>query len=957
MEHETSLPVDELHHERGMLENRVECLPLPCIGKFGGSGEFLPADQFEALLTQPNVARALMEYQVEPTDDLVHFILKKANAVFLTLLYVHDVGAVIGFMEANFHDEHLPVVSKIETDNNGRRSLVIASLNEATNTAYPKWPCLTRWSHRGSFAYAQWRFLAPKFGGSNKFYRKFHPNRPLPFVGISEGSGKRGHFSAVHKVEVHRAHMHPETSPDTYVAVKVFNTAVTDDNFHKEVGILDIIRHLDHPHLVKPIAAYENENYQCVLFPWAGGGNLGDYWKRGPATSSSRVVLDEGFTSWTLCQIRGLCNCLKLLWDQNCHHRDLKPENILYTGRERGNFIIADVGLSKFHTDKTVDRPRSSSAKYRTRRYAAPELESDQLQALSRDYDMWAMGVVLLEWLIWLANGTEGLRGVSNLSQFWQGTDHGVEVANAALNWMDETAQTFSIGTALGDLLGLIRTRLLVVELVRDDEPPEAGRAKAAELSRRVDEIVEQAEQDRSYLFDAETWRKTRTGRSRIGASLGLLETPGLRRGLVKMPVTPAAEEMKIQPTDPANVPSVVVDFALEIPGQDGPGPLPDEYHMVTETSHNVWKTIPDSDFGQLAIREMGLGALPKARSTLCDNCRSMNFTEPNFNIRYDMEALRAISTDCGLCGLFYHSLLEGHVGPAQRGVLTRDGYTFRTRPKGKAIISVYRDPTNSSTASIYAQLGFPQLPQSGSSQQVALLLQWLRSCNRNHNCRPTTTSPRKLPTRLIYVGEGPEPGLRLVETHGISNDIEYVTLSHRWGTVPKEGLASSTYRSNIDSHKQAINFDRLPKSFQDAVTVTRALGLHYLWIDSLCIIQKDEEDWEAEVGKMMSVFHSAYCTIAASSAASCEAGFLHDRKPRGCVTVGHGEGTLYLCKAIDDFHGDVEEALLNKRGWVFQERALSRRILHFTSNQVYWECGMGIRCETLARLEKYARQ
>ncbi len=59
----------------------------------------------------------------------------------------------------------------------------------------------------------------------------------------------------------------------------------------------------------------------------------------------------------------------------------------------------------------------------------------------------------------------------------------------------------------------------------------------------------------------------------------------------------------------------------------------------------------------------------------------------------------------------------------------------------------------------------------------------------------------------------------------------------------------------------------------------------------------------------------------------------------------------IYVCPAIDDFHADVELGPLNSRGWVLQEEALSRRSIYYTSTQVYWECGAGVHCETLARL------
>ena len=97
--------------------------------------------------------------------------------------------------------------------------------------------------------------------------------------------------------------------------------------------------------------------------------------------------------------------------------------------------------------------------------------------------------------------------------------------------------------------------------------------------------------------------------------------------------------------------------------------------------------------------------------------------------------------------------------------------------------------------------------------------------------------------------------------------------MSHCWGQL-KEDEKFCTYRHNITALRDSIDFDKLPKTFQDIVTVTRGLGERFLWIDSLCIIQEDEDDWKIE-SKMETVFSSVYCTIAAGSAKDSTEGFL----------------------------------------------------------------------------------
>ncbi|KAK8092229.1 uncharacterized protein PG998_015061 [Apiospora kogelbergensis] len=104
----------------------------------------------------------------------------------------------------------------------------------------------------------------------------------------------------------------------------------------------------------------------------------------------------------------------------------------------------------------------------------------------------------------------------------------------------------------------------------------------------------------------------------------------------------------------------------------------------------------------------------------------------------------------------------------------------------------------------------------------------------------------------------------------------------------------------------------------------------------------------------MERVFSDAYCTIAASSAKSSIDGFLARRQKRNHMKLSSpGNPDLFVCYDIDDFHQDVELGPLSQRGWVLQERALSRRTIYYTTTQVYWECGVGVRCETLSRLRK----
>ncbi|KAH6870967.1 heterokaryon incompatibility protein-domain-containing protein [Thelonectria olida] len=229
------------------------------------------------------------------------------------------------------------------------------------------------------------------------------------------------------------------------------------------------------------------------------------------------------------------------------------------------------------------------------------------------------------------------------------------------------------------------------------------------------------------------------------------------------------------------------------------------------------------------------------------------------------------------------------------------------------------------------------------------LLREWLQKCDQEHQCK----EPRNYwPTRVIF--GGPDPNiLRLVRkqhTGGEYTGEDYVVLSHCWSTpTNEEKKRFCTTKSNYQHRLQGFTCDDLPKTFQDAVRVTRELKKQYLWIDSLCIIQGDDDDWKKEAGEMENVFDSAYCAIATSSAPNWRDGFLEWGLDSQNIEIQDIRGgSTYTC----DFNKDVDWSALSGRAWVLQERVLSRRIIHFAAEQMHWECGEGVRCENFTGLE-----
>jgi hypothetical protein len=183
------------------------------------------------------------------------------------------------------------------------------------------------------------------------------------------------------------------------------------------------------------------------------------------------------------------------------------------------------------------------------------------------------------------------------------------------------------------------------------------------------------------------------------------------------------------------------------------------------------------------------------------------------------------------------------------------------------------------------------------------------------------------------------------------ADDIgQWIALSHQWGSAPH----FSTTRLNLDDHLQGLEVENLPATFRDAVRVTRALHCDYLWIDSICIIQGPDGDFNEEARRMEEVYSGAHCVLAASCSSSHFCGFLSPRNHRDYVGLSReSETPLYVCEMIDDFQTHVLNGGLNSRGWVMQEHALARRTIFFTEYQTYWECGDGVRCETMTKMKK----
>ncbi|KAK0649807.1 heterokaryon incompatibility protein-domain-containing protein [Cercophora newfieldiana] len=231
----------------------------------------------------------------------------------------------------------------------------------------------------------------------------------------------------------------------------------------------------------------------------------------------------------------------------------------------------------------------------------------------------------------------------------------------------------------------------------------------------------------------------------------------------------------------------------------------------------------------------------------------------------------------------------------------------------------------------------------------------WMSRCISHYKlCLPE--APSYIPKRIIDVGTLASTVVKLIETNG---DIErYVCLGHCWGQTRPACITKTT---TLARNKHGIAWELLPATFQDAVDFTRRLQLRFLWIDSICIIQDSPDDWQRQSALMADIYGGAYITLCATTSAGDEEGLHlspippfapHELKAEG---PDNKEYDVYVETHPKQGHVDwerrnvehnLQHSSLMTRGWTFQERLLSPRLVHFGRGEVMWECSELVTCQ-----------
>ncbi|KAF2688472.1 HET-domain-containing protein [Lentithecium fluviatile CBS 122367] len=993
--------------------------------------QFVPDGALDGFLTRDRIIHALDIDKKENADKkykyLVNFCKGPAKRVFATTVLCirppqGDFGdrlrhAMQLFKSQKFDDSKLPVEDP-------REQVFALMLRKGSNKPF--------WTPREIDDFCddfQWRFRAPVFSTNSKTnlnQYNLHGSTIIPFIKKHADRGE-GKFGKVTKYEIHPNHIQGDVRPGvkcpTVLAVKEIRPGDAETrkqvatHWESEIKALERMNDLDEEHIVRFVAAFRRCHHDAhggkehfLIFEWADGGNLWNFWEANP-----QPVLNGSLVKDATDQLSGLATALwrahHLGGDASYRHGDLKPANILRFGDEReeandagalriGTLKIGDWGEAKGHNLSTELRLNRTTARYGTQRYEAPEVTvgvtqrylNQSTKRRSRLYDIWAMGCITLEFIIWLMYGYEGLEqfnGEFGQSEPFYQVDKRdkkdvATVHAAVIRWMDHLANepACATGSALGRLLELVRDRLLVVKLnprtATYHTIPTTPFRQPTELhtsSFTMDPAVQETNPDVPSIkvSPAEPSPSSSPEPERIPVTpkpqpKGRKEEGGDDYWFTDAPrsappknLTHASGNGGAEGADNSS-PSVGMSQPT------GNGEVTSEGLTAPEAKRldEQWNFEVDNQFAASIISAYKASAgsrVPDAcpTSQLCDRCRSMReeLWRPGFNVIYDTAGLaaRAEARVCHLCRLLWRTCQKFGVAAYPTAKFDRELSLLKLNGGSFPALSVFRSSDLQTRAADGIQIGFSELAEAGSPAHIKVLSQWLDECNKDetHSSCWSLKSGRyansealtRMPTRLIDVGSIGEKRVRLHQT-AAGDSGNWIALSHQWGPPPY----FSTNRQNLEAHMVGMEFKLLPPTFRDAVTLTRALGLKYLWIDSICIIQGKDGDFNEESKRMEDVYSGAYCVVAASRALCHNAGFLQSRRPRDFVALCQGnEAPFYISEMIDDFQSHVLNGALNSRGWVMQEHALARRTIFFTEHQTYWECGGGVRCETMTKL------
>ncbi|KAF2498926.1 HET-domain-containing protein [Lophium mytilinum] len=326
-----------------------------------------------------------------------------------------------------------------------------------------------------------------------------------------------------------------------------------------------------------------------------------------------------------------------------------------------------------------------------------------------------------------------------------------------------------------------------------------------------------------------------------------------------------------------------------------------------------------------------------------------------------------AVEEGCFICtrirefisGLDGHTPFDESRQPVQKPFTTYRAMLRLDDPKKYNFVEIRTPNRRQMTFRVYQSqecLSPNSLSLSTSSCQTrGLLRSWLKTCSAKHSGCATFDIGDWTPTRVLDIGTVSSTAWKVCipAMDGILVS-EYTTLSYRWGDAQFLKLTSQS----LASFRAGSPISNLPQVFQDAISITKDLGIRYIWIDALCIIQDCQQDFDQECAQMSSIYANSSCNLVATFGKDPHTSFFRTRSHEalriGDTISGRKSDPVYdvwlrFDSIVDERYHTREmfSCEVSSRGWILQELLLAPRAVYFGMNQVHWACRSLEACET----------
>lgn len=519
--------------------------------------------------------------------------------------------------------------------------------------------------------------------------------------------------------------------------------AGTEAAWEKEAMALASINSLEDDHIIKCFAAIRRGDHRYFMFPWANGGSLRDYWEATPEQNPTARNVKE-----MVRQFRGLAYALHRLhnfvqpivpekdlespatsipmiqvqdesvmfqdegYAQSIRHGDLKPENILRfvpNGKDNdsdktlGVLKLADMGLAKRHVVATDDRGCLTSTRYGTIQYEAPETVTALSGGRSRLYDVWSIGCIMLEYVIWILWGNRELKrfhdqvkGSTQEMRYFvetRGDNARAAVHPVVSRWIEHILKTdpeCSGTSAIRDLLEVVRTKLLVVSL-----PPNRQSMLTSGIGRTF-EMPSPGEEKKHYRATAE---------SLVGSMddilAKLIDDKYAASGRRREGVRPPSSQSDLLSTSSINrrqggmnlAPSLPVDQGIMRAADITKGAKAD----YTLPPLKDWQFSVDNIFADAVLAQLHqkIGVLWDTEcANLCGRCQSLNFWSGGFAIEEKSFELQLKATRCSFCKLLWQAYEKAHAIKNSRIRFERNESVMRlSGQQSLPVLTIFRSP------------------------------------------------------------------------------------------------------------------------------------------------------------------------------------------------------------------------------------------------------------------------